>query len=277
MSDVATLHPYDPLFVAHYVASIKGEVAPESLLPSAPVWAEREIARARRGYGRTLEQPRDETGANAISYGLARLLGASQPVYYVPGAPFTRLEARFDRGIGMLLRPPSRLFADAGLEISAARAMPIRLDASSAGMGGAFLPPALMGQFRDRLEHRMEQLARRLAEAELDAPAYVGLLLEAAAYAADRGLGLYEAAGVIVPGERDSEPPGVHFFAPDRKRLDRALRARLEAAARPPREPGLLSRVLARGRGKPILGDNHRDEARPWRGANDVTPPPDPW
>src|SRR3712207_7989765 len=63
------------------------------------------------------------SGANAVSYGLARLLGAVEPVFFVPGLGFTQLEAKFDRGIGMLLRPPSRLFGDAGLETIAARAM----------------------------------------------------------------------------------------------------------------------------------------------------------
>lgn len=275
MSELATLHPFDPAFVARYVEAVKGHVAPGEVLPQAPAWAASEIARARRGYPRVLERQRDEVAANAISYGLARMLAALEPVYFVPGAGFTQLEARFDRGIGMLLRPPSRLFADAGLEIAAARAMPIRLDASGGSMGGAFMPPALVGEFRVHLEERMERLARRMAEAELDAPAYVGHLLEVAAYAAERGLGLYEAVDVIVPGVAESLPPGLRLVQPDRKRLARDLRARLEAASRPPREPGLLTRLFTRGRGEATREGNPGEKARVWRGMNDVTPPPD--
>ncbi|MBA3450712.1 MAG: hypothetical protein H0T18_05815 [Chloroflexia bacterium] len=268
MTEFTTLHPYDPLFVARYVAAIKGAMAPGDLLPGAPDWAEREIARAQSGYTRAGDG--GEAGANAVSYSLARLLGATEPVFFVPGLGFTQLEAKVDRGIGMLLRPPSRLFTDAGLEMAAARAMPIRLDASGGLMGGAVIPPALTPRFRDHLEQRMDRLARRLAEAEMDAPACIGILLEAATYAAERGLGLYEAADAVAPGVAESYPPGLRLVAPDRKRLDRALRQRLEEASRPPREPGLLARMMGRGtRGK------EAENGRRWGGNSDVTPPPE--
>jgi hypothetical protein len=99
-------------------------------------------------------------------------------------------------------------------------------------------------------------------------------LLEASAYAAERGLGLYEAADVVVPGVAASEPPGLRLVAPDRKRLQRDLRRRLEAAARPPKEPGFLARMLGRGLAAPRQ-DGPQD-ARRWRGNTDVTPPPEP-
>jgi hypothetical protein len=272
MSELATLHPYDPAFVTQFVAAVKGQLTAGELLPNAPAWAEREIERVRLGYVRA--ETGNEAGANAVSYGLARMLGAVEPVFFVPGLGFTQLEAKFDRGIGMLLRPPSRLFGDAGLETTAARAMPIRLDASGGIMGGAFMPPAQVSRFRDLLEQRLDRLARRMAEAELDAPAFLGILLEASAYAADRGLGLYEAADVVVPGVAASEPPGLRLVAPDRKRLERDLRRRLEAAARPPKEPGFLSRMLRRGVTTPRADDV--EDGRRWRGNNDVTPPPEP-
>jgi predicted NBD/HSP70 family sugar kinase len=255
------------------VATVQGDLASGDLLPEAPGWAVREIARAQR------ELPRArggiEAGANALSYGLARLLAATEPAFFVPGTGFTQLEARFDRGIGMLLRPPSRLFADAGLETSAARAMPIRLDASGGSMGGAHMPPPLVPRFRALLERRMDRLARRMTESELDAPALIGVLIDAAAYAADRGLGLVEAADVIVPGVPESEPPDLRLIAPDRKRLDRDLRRRLEEASRPPSEPGLLARLFGRKRGSPP-SSNPGENGRRWGGMNDVTPPPDP-
>ncbi len=275
MSEFATLHPYDPVFVARYVAAIRGDIASADLLPAAPAWAARELERARGGYQRALERQRDEAAANVISLGLARMLAAVEPVYYVPDLGFTQIESRFDRGLGMLLRPPSRLFADAGLDVAAARAMPIRLDASGGSMGGAFMPPALTGQFREQLESRMERLAQRMAEAEMDGPAYIGQLLDVAAYATERGLGLYEATDVFVPGVAESLPPGLRLVQPDRKRLPRELRARLEAAARPPREPGLLARLFSRGRGGVAPAEVPWDAPRLWRGLNDVTPPPD--
>jgi hypothetical protein len=270
VSELATLHPYDAAFVARYVAALRGELPAGELLPPAPGWAAAEIARAQRGYARARDG--SEAGANAVSYGLARLLGATTPVYYLPGAAFTQLEARFDRGIGMLLRPPSRLFADSGLELAVARVMPIRLDASGGSMGGAFMPPALVPRFHTLLEDRMVRLARRMTEAELDAPAFLGLLMQASDFAAQRGLGLLEAADVFVPGVPESEPPGMRLFQPDRKQLDRRLRARLEAASRPPKEPGLLSRLFGRG-----SADRNQiwEDKRSWRGMDDVTPPPE--
>jgi hypothetical protein len=273
MSELTSLHPMDPVLVARYVAAVRGEMSPVDLLPSAPDWAQREIARAQRAHARAVES--HEASANAISFGLARLLSATEPVFLLPDLGLTQLEARFDRGLGMMLRPPSRLFSEAGLEIAAARAMPIRLDTAGGSMGGAFLPPSRTVEFRDQLERRVERLARRMAEAEMDAPAYVGLLLEAASYASERGLGLYEAIDVVVPGEPSSGPPGVRLIMPDRKRLDRELRTRLETASRPPKEPGLLTRLFSRGRVSQAPPADVWGNGRAWRGSNDVTPPPE--
>ena len=272
MSELSTLHPFDPAFVARYVAAVQGHMTPEELLPAAPTWAEREIERARIGYTRAAAG--SEAGANAVSYGLARMLAAAEPVFFLPGMGFTQLEAKYDRGIGMLLRPPSRLFGDAGLGTVAARTMPIRLDASGGIMGGAYMPPAQLPRFRDLLEQRMDRLARRLAEAELDSPALVGLLLEVSSYAADRGMGLVEASDVVVPGVPVSEPPGMRLIAPDRKRLDRELRRRLEEASRPPKQPGLVARLFGRAGSTPR--EDNPEDGRRWRGNNDVTPPPKP-
>jgi hypothetical protein len=272
MSELVTLHPYEPAFVARYVATVRGELAAGELLPGAPGWAVREIARAQREHPRA--RGGNEAGANALSYELARLLAATEPAFFAPGAGLTQLEARFDRGIGMLLRPPSRLFGDAGLETSAARAMPIRLDHAGGSMGGAHMPPPLVPQFRELLEQRMDRLARRMTESDLDAPAIIGVLIEAATYASDRGLGLFEAVDVFVPGVPESEPPDLRLIAPDRKRLDRDLRRRLEEASRPPAEPGLLARLFGRKRVTPP-DQNPMENGRQWRGTNDVTPPPE--
>lgn len=271
MSELVFLLPYEPSFVHRYVAAVQGRLSTSALVPGDRDWIEREITRAQRGHTGAMRG--QETGANAISYGLARLLASVAPTFFVPGLGFTQLEARYDRGLGMLLRPPSRLFGEAGLETAAARSMPIRLDTSGT-MGGAFMPPSLTPRFQDLLEERLERLAPRLTEAELDAPALLGTLLQAAGYAADHELGLYEAADVFVPGVRESAPPGMQLIAPDRKHLDRDLRRRLEAASRPPREPGLLARVF--GRGRASVRPGFPEETRQWRGMNDVTPPPPP-
>src|SRR4029078_9914474 len=106
--------------------------------------------------------------------------------FVTPGSGLSQVEARYDRAVGMLLRPPSRLFGEAGLEMSGARAMPIRLEASGAAMGGSFIPPSLVPQFADLLDRHAERLALRMAEAYLDAPAMLAILIEAASFAASQ-------------------------------------------------------------------------------------------
>ena len=242
---------------------------PQAFLPHVPAWAIDEIERDRRGYALALAG--SEAGANIISAGLARTLSTVEPAFYTPGSGFTRLEARYDRAIGMLLRPPSRLFGDAGLEPSVARTLPIRLDASGAIMGGAFIPPSLIAQFADLLDRHAERLALRMNESLLDAPALLATLLEAASYAAAQGKGLFEAADVIVPGVPASYPPGLRLIAPDRRRLSPELRQRLEEAARPPKKAGLLARLFGRG------GVTSEQVSRNGRSpvVSDVTPPPE--
>ena len=135
---------------------------------------------------------------------------------------------------------------EAGLVTRAARAMPIRLDLGAGMMGGAHIPARLVPDLQRLLEARTERLVRRLVEAELDGVAILGLWMEAAAYAAERGLGLYEALDVVVPEAPEADPPGARVLVPDRKRLDPALRRRLEEAAKPPKQPGLVARLLGR-------------------------------
>jgi hypothetical protein len=244
MAELCTLHPLDPAVVARYVQAVTTQAEPRSVVPADPAWSERLVTTARRGYERA--KTGNELGANAVSYGLARALATAHPTYLLPGAGFTVWEARIDRGIGMLLRPPSRLFGEAGLATPAARAMPIRLDLQAGMMGGAHVPARLVPDLQRLLDARTERLVRRLIEAELDGVAILGLLMGAVAYAAERGLGLYEALDVITPEAPEADPPGAHVLMPDRKRLDPALRRRLEEAAKPPKQPGLVARLLGR-------------------------------
>ena len=244
MAELCTLHPLDPAVVHRYVGALTTESDPRSVVPADPVWSEGLLVSARRGYERA--RAGNERGANAVSYGLAQALATAHPTYLLPGVGLTVWEARIDRGIGMLLRPPSRLFGEAGLATAAARAMPIRLDLHAGMMGGAHIPARLVPDLQRLLETRTERLVRRLIEAELDGVAILGLLMGATAYAAERGLGLYEALDVITPEAPQADPPGSRLLVPDRKRLEPTLRRRLEEAAKPPKQPGLVARLLGR-------------------------------
>ncbi len=190
-----------------------------------------------------------EADANRITAGLARDLAAKHPAFVHYGLGLTPIEARIDRGVGMLLRPPSRLFGEAGLDQPLARSLPIRVDLSGGMMGGAFIPARLVPDLQRLIDRRTERFLKRMAEAEMDNVAALGLLIEACQYATDQHLGLYEAVNVIIPDAPESWPPGAMVIGADRKRMDRELRKRLEDAARPPKKPGLMTRLFGK---KPI-------------------------
>jgi hypothetical protein len=104
----------------------------------------------------------------------------------------------------------------------------------------------------DLLEARFERLVKRLVAAEMDPLPYMSLLIEAVTYASERGLGLYETLGVIIPEAPESVPAGGRLMLYDRKRIDPDLRKRIELAAKPPKEPGKLARLLGRGKQTPL-------------------------
>lgn len=247
MSELCTLHLLDPVIVGRYLAAVTGGAAPETLIPEAPDWSAGVIRTARIGYEQAAAG--QEAGANKISYGLAQALATSHPTFLLPDAGLTAWEARIDRGLGMLMRPPSRLFGETGLPVAIARAMPIRVDLGAGMMGGAHVPARLIPDLQRLLESKAERLVRRLVEAEYDGVALVGLMIEAADSAAAQHLGLYEALDVIVPEAPAADPPGARVILPDRKRLPPELRRRLEEAAKPPYQPGLVARLFKRGTG----------------------------
>jgi hypothetical protein len=240
-----SLHPLDMEIVRPYVAALNDGDASLALALGDEAWVARIVATARRGYERAKEG--NDVGANAVTYGLARLLAARHPSFCHQGMSLTAWEARFDRGAGMLLRPPSRLFIEEGLDVWASRTMPIRLDFGRGLMGGAFVPARLVPDLEKLLDARIERIVRRLIDAELDGVAVMGLMMEACAYARARSLGLFEGIDVVVPDEPASIPPGGRVVVADPKRLDPALRARLEQAAKPPKKPGLVARLFGRG------------------------------
>jgi hypothetical protein len=207
----------------------------ESLRPDDPAFAG--LGAAERG---------DERGSAPLTLGLARFIAEGEPIFFHDGLSLTTFEARIDRGIGMLMRPPSRLFMDAGLDASVARALPIRLDLQQGAMGGAYVPARLIPDMRRILDERMKRIILRLSEAEYDAVPALGLLIEATDYVASRGLGLYEAIDAVASDQLESLPAGSRLLLADPKRLDRDLRKRLEAAAKPEKQPGLIKRVFTR-------------------------------
>jgi hypothetical protein len=182
---------------------------------------------------------------NDLSLGLAGWLASRQPVFARQGLSLSSWEARVDRGSGMLLRPPSRLFVDAGLEPVLARAMPIRIEGGDAMMGGAYVPARLMADYLDRLERHSERSVRRLNEAELDGPELTVLMLQAARYASSNGFGLYEAIDLLDGSDPGTWPPGARVLP---RATDRAEVERIRQASLPPKEPGLIARLLGRRR-----------------------------
>lgn len=180
---------------------------------------------------------------NALGHTFASYLADRAVSFVMPGVSLSTWEIRIDRGIGMLLRPPSRLFVEAGMPIETARRLPIRLDAGGGMMAGAYVPASLIPQLEKLLTERLERQARRLAEAEIDAVPILGLMLEAVGRARAGGTGLIEAADVFgTAGMRGG------VVLADAKRVDRELRRRIELAIKPPKEPSAIGRFFGRRR-----------------------------
>jgi hypothetical protein len=236
LMEQCSLHPLDLGVVDAYVAALNGDSSAQF-----SAWANRELEQAQRGYQRAKDG--DEGGAIAVGFGLAKLLSEAQPSFFHDGLSLTNWEARIDRGIGMMIRPPSRLFIDAGLDTVAARTMPIRLDLNRGIMGGAFVPAHLIDQLDEQLDTRLERLVRRMVEAELDAVPMMAMMLEAVQHAKRAGLGLLEAIDAISPDAPEAWPPGANLILADKRRIEPELKKRLEQATKPPKKPGFISRL----------------------------------
>jgi len=180
---------------------------------------------------------------NDVSFGFAAWLAREQPVFAQRGVSLSAWEARIDRGTGMLLRPPSRLFGEAGLDIDVARAMPIRIQPGDGMMGGAFVPARLMRQYLDRLDATFERSVRRAIEGELDAAVVLGTMYEAARYAARNDMGLFEAVDLLDAADPSTWPPGARVVTHS---ADAGLNERIRLASAPPKEPGLIARLFGR-------------------------------
>lgn len=229
--ELCSLHPFETSFISTFVASATDEAG-------AATPARRGLARLRDG---------DERGAYDLGHALGTALSIEHPVFTHAGVSLTTWEARIDRGVGMLLRPPARLLIDAGLDPAIARLLPIRLEPSRGMMGGAFIPARLIPELRQQIDTRLERSVRRLIDAEMDPYGAIGALWLAAAYAEEHGCGLFEAIDVVTPEGYVPSMPEARVVMPDRRTLDRALRTRVEAAAKPPKQPSVWRRWRDRG------------------------------
>lgn len=233
---VVSLHPIEPAVVATYVAALRGEPAPAAWSGWFQESLRSDLDRARGN---------DERAATRLTYGLAQALSDASPSYFGVVSGLSFWEARVDRSIGMLMRPPSRLFLEAGLDAESSRAMPIRVDAQMGMMGGAYIPARLMSQAAQLFNEHLERSARRLVEGENEPYAALGLMYDAVTYACDRGLGLFEAQDLLGPSG-ETHPQRTVVVA-NRKRLPRQMEERIEIALTPPKKPGLFQRLMGRG------------------------------
>jgi hypothetical protein len=218
--ELCSLHFISDDLVRSYVASIK-EGEPRSVSPA---------------------------GVDHLTAGLAQTALRIHPAYAAEGLSLTGWEERVDRGISMLIRPPGRLFIDAGLPVTVARSMPIRLDFAGAAMGGGYIPARLIPQAGELFERNLRRNVKRMLEAEMNAVPMQVMMMEAVRYAAVHGMGLYEAVGVIAYDDPATWPPGARVLT---RPSDKELLDRVDEAARPEPEPGLIARLLGRFRGVP--------------------------
>lgn len=234
--ELCSLHPFDEEAVREFVTRVESTGGGER---SSIELARRALQALERG---------EERGQYDLTYALAQELAARHPSFSAEGFSLTAWEARVDRGVGMLMRPPSRLLIDAGLQAALARSLPIRLDLSRGMMGGAFIPARLVPDLERLLDARLERMMRRLIEAEWNGVELLGLMFEAVSYARTHRLGIYEAMDVVGPAGDVPGVPAGRVLTADTRRLDKALRRRLEAAAKPPKKPGLLARLTRRAK-----------------------------
>lgn len=240
--ELCSLHPFDEARAFRLIAAFAGDDAAWS----GDRWELAQITRARQAIERV--QAGQVRAISDMTHALAMMLANAEPSFAHAGLSLTAWEARVDRGVGMLLRPPSRLLIDGGLAPLVARQAPIRLELSAGMMGGAFIPARLVPDLQRLLDSRLERTIRRLIDAEYDAIPLFSLMYEAAEFAASRSYGLYEAMDVADPAGGTQAPNGV-VMAADPRRLDKALRSRLAEAAKPPKKPGFFARLRGKGQG----------------------------
>lgn len=247
----SALHPFDPTIATAFVQAVSGN---GTELPNIdPVLGDRIVANARAGVD--LARSGQWRGYHQLTGAFGEFTAAQHPSFAHDGLSLTAWEAQIDRGAGMLLRPPARLLIDAGLDPAIGRKLEIRLDFTHGHMGGAWVPPKNVPLLASLLDERFDRLVKRLVAAEFDPYPYMSLIIAAVDYARERELGLFESLGVVLADEPASVPIGGSLIAYDKKRIDPELRQRIEIAAKPPKTPGRLARLLGKGKQSPL--DDH--------------------
>lgn len=234
-----SLHPVTIDLVEHFLGAIEGTSTDDQT-----------IVQARDGLQRLIAG--DSRGPDAVSSALALYLTAHNPVFVSAEISLSGWEASIERGIGMLMRPPSRLFVDAGMERSIAQRFPIRLDKSGGAMSGAYVPPTLIPQLHELLVSRLKRQLLRLVDAEMEPVLAMAGLLGAVSWAHSNGTGLLEAADVVYPGM----PAREIVQLTNRKQVDPGLRAEFEELIKPQKKPGMVARLM--GRSQPKAGTGQR-------------------
>lgn len=205
-----TVHMYSSEIAKHYVQALRGEVAPDWK------WWEGDLPGL-------LKSPLDENAANRITTGLALAMADAHPTFHLNGFGLTPWEATIDRGVGMLMRPPARVFVDNDVHPLLVHSMPIRLDLQGGIMGGAWIPPHLIDKLDEMVEKRLDLWAKRLQDAESDPYSMLATMRMAVDEAKSSGSGLIEAINILHP-----DTPIVE--TPTKNKMDPALRSRIDSA-----------------------------------------------
>jgi hypothetical protein len=239
--ELCSLHPVSDTLAAAYVQQLKLD---SMHFPGQSDAGGSEI-RGRESIGSN-GIPRaglDDRQLQQVGFGLAQFLALEHPTFAGQGLALTSWEARVDRGIAMLVRPPSRLFADAGLPVQIARRIPIRLDLGEGMMGGGYIPARLMPQAQEMVYRNIKRSVRRMIDAEMNATTLQALMMEAVDYAAASHLGLFEAVGLVDFSDPATWPPGSQVH---NRPSDKGILQLVADAARPDPKPSRISRLFNR-------------------------------
>lgn len=221
------LHLYSPEIATRYLQALKGEATPTWS------WWQTDLPGL-------MSDEVSEADANRLTGGLALAMAEQFPTYHADTCGLTQWEAMIDRGVGMLMRPPARIFVDHGHNPYMIDKMPIRLDLQGGfPMGGAWIPPHLVPKLHEMIEQRFDLWAKRIQEAEMDPYTLLGTIHMATEAAMKDGLGLMESSDVLQMGT-----PVIQ--APEKKKMDPEMRSRIQTALTEEKKT-LMDRLFRRG------------------------------
>src|SRR5690606_28475056 len=138
------LHLYSPDIATKFIKSLRGEEVPEWS------WWQGDMTEL-------MSREVSEDEANRLTSSIALAMAEQYPSFYYEFCGLTHWEAMIDRGVGMLMRPPARVFVDHGHNPYLVDKMPIRLEMQGGfPMGGAWVPPHLIPKLQEMIEQRLE-------------------------------------------------------------------------------------------------------------------------